>query len=284
MPKDERDEGKGQAGGADEQTQGQGGQADGLAPKPSTTTGQTETLFPPPLEQYASPEQSGRQNTQDWDADELMDERLNEQIRQAQENNSWGSIAGRLRERIIASLKPKLDYRGVLRQFRTSILSVNRVLTRMKPSRRYGFLYLGSRRDFTTHLLFAVDVSGSVSSDDLARGFSVLNRFFKYGIESIEVIQFDTEIKGPPLPLKKAQREVKVLGRGGTSFIPVIDYIDEHRHYDGLLIFTDGDAPMPPKPQNRRTRVLWLFNQESNYERIHKELRLIGRAAFLKED
>ncbi|MEO1209623.1 MAG: hypothetical protein AAFX78_08790 [Cyanobacteria bacterium J06638_20] len=34
---------------------------------------------------------------------------------------------------------PKLDYRAVLRKFRTSILSQQRHLTRMKPNRRYGF-------------------------------------------------------------------------------------------------------------------------------------------------
>jgi predicted metal-dependent peptidase len=34
---------------------------------------------------------------------------------------------------------------------------------------RYGDLYMGSHYDFTTRLLVAVDVSGSMGSDDLAR-------------------------------------------------------------------------------------------------------------------
>ena len=80
----------------------------------------------------------------------------------------------------------------------------------MKPNRRYGFQYMGSRYDFTTRLLFAVDVSGSMSSQDLALGFSVINRFFKYGIEAIDVIQFDTEIKGDPVSLKRGRRAVEV--------------------------------------------------------------------------
>ncbi len=204
-------------------------------------------------------------------------------IRVAQASNRWGSIAGKLRERLLAALKPKLDYRAILRQFRTSILATNRVLTRMKPSRRYGFQYMGSRRDFTTKLLFAVDVSGSIPSADLERGFSLINQFFRYGIEQIDVIQFDIEVKGKPLALKRARRAVEVLGRGGTSFAPVLAYIDEHRHYDGLIIFTDGYAPVPPKPQNRSTRILWLFNHEANYQAMARGLRTIGQAAFLKE-
>ena len=59
-------------------------------------------------------------------------------------------------------------------------------------------------------------------------------------IEQIDVIQFDIEVKGKPLALKRARRAVEVLGRGGTSFTPVLAYIDEHRDYDGLIIFTDG--------------------------------------------
>jgi predicted metal-dependent peptidase len=132
-------------------------------------------------------------------------------------------------------------------------------------------------------LLFAVDVSGSMSSQDLALGFSVINRFFKYGIEEIDVIQFDTEVKGAPVSLKRGRRSVEVAGRGGTSFAPVMRFLDEHRDFDGAIVFTDGYAPVPPRPKNRRTRVLWLFKSEETYRRQHEALRAIGRAAFLKE-
>jgi len=230
---------------------------------------------------YADHRETGRENTQDWDRDELTGERINEKITMAQASNQWGTISGDVQELILATLVPKIDYRAVLRHFRASILSVNRVLTRMKPSRRYGFLYMGSRRDFSTRLLFAVDVSGSVSSEDLERGFSVINRFFKYGLESIDVVCFDTEIKGKVLTLKKACREIRVTGRGGTNFDPVMTYIDKHRQYDGLVVFTDGFAPVPQKPANRKTRILWLFNTESNWNQMQKALLPIGRSAFL---
>lgn len=157
----------------------------------------------------------------------------------------------------------------------------------MKPSRRYGFQYMGSRRDFTTQLLFAVDVSGSVSSSDVANAFSIVNRLFKYGIESIDVIWFDTKIRNEkPLSIKKARREVAVVGRGGTDFRPLMDYIDEHRDYDGLIVFTDGIAPVPTPPKrNRRTRVAWLFNHEKNWKALHKKLELPGMvSAFVYAD
>lgn len=234
------------------------------------------------LATYANAVTSGEENTQDWGNQTLLAERIDAHIRSAQESNRWGTVAGLLRERILATLAPQLDYRAVLRQFRTSILTEQRVLTRMKPNRRYGFLYMGSRRDFSTRLLFAVDVSGSMGSADLARGFAVINRFFKYGLHSIDVIQFDTIIQGERLSLKRARHAITLLGRGGTSFAPVMQYIDTHRGYDGLIIFTDGYAPVPPRPKNRTTRILWLFNNEMSYRQMQQGLRSLGRSAYLK--
>ncbi|MFZ4792258.1 MAG: hypothetical protein ACOYMW_15440 [Candidatus Competibacteraceae bacterium] len=60
--------------------------------------------------------------------------------------------------------------------------------------------------------------------------------------------------------------------------------MDQHRDYDGLIIFTDGEAPIPPRPKNRQTRILWLFNHESNYQRAATQLRPMGRSIFLKVD
>lgn len=50
--------------------------------------------------------------------------------------------------------------------------------------------------------------------------------------------------------------------------------------YDGLIIFTDGESPIPLRPKNRQTRILWLFNHESNYQRAAAQLRPIGRSVF----
>ena len=232
---------------------------------------------------YADADTSGQLNTAEWDVDEFRVDEIDDKIRAAHASNTWGPMAGRCKEQILASLMPRLNYRAVLRQFRTSVRSIRRCLTRMKPNRRYGFVYMGSRYDFTTRLLVAVDVSGSMSQTDIAHGFGVINRFFAYGVPAIDVIQFDTKIQGSPLTLKRAQRQVIVSGRGGTNFTPVIDFLDAHRDYDGAIIFTDGHAPIPRMPQNRRTRVLWLFNTEATYRAMHPALRAIGRAAFLRE-
>ena len=234
------------------------------------------------LSVYTDPTLSGVENTNQWDRDELLSDRLDELVKMAQANDSWGSIGGKLREQILANLHPKLDYRAVLRKFRTSILSQQRRLTRMKPNRRYGFAYMGSRRDFTTRLLFAIDVSGSMGTEELRQGFSVVNRFFNYGVQAIDVIQFDAQITSDVMTFRRAQREVQLTGRGGTNFSPVLAYLEEHQDYDGLIIYTDGYAPCPAPPQNRRTRIMWLFVSEGNYRSCYPKLQHLGQGAYLK--
>ncbi len=235
------------------------------------------------LERYVDAGASGSENTQRWHHDEFQVEEINERIREAQQSDSWGTLTGRLQSVILATLVPKVNYRKMLRSFRASIVRSRRILTRMEPSRRYDFEYMGHRFGFSTRLLFAVDVSGSISDEDLRRGYSVVNQLFRYGIEQIDTLQFDVEIQGELLEFKKARKSIRITGRGGTSFDAVLNYIDEHRGYDGLIIFTDGYAPVPPRPANRRTRVVWLFNTEDNYRRMEARVRHIGKAAFIRE-
>ncbi len=235
------------------------------------------------LSEYTDKKQTGYENANDWDKNEYEEQMINDKIKEIQMSNSWGTITGNVQEQILATLKPKVNYRTILKAFRASVLSNKRRLTRMKPSRRYGFLYMGSRRDFNTKLLFAVDISGSVSSKALKNAFSILNRFFKYGIKEISAICFDTEIKGKLLTLKKAKKEIKIYGRGGTDFNAVVDYINKNREYDGVIIFTDGYAPPPDIPKNRKTKILWLFDSEENYNYCKDDLYRFGKVAFVKE-
>ena len=198
-----------------------------------------------------------------WDEDEELCDSVNQQIQKAQKTNQWGSVSGSFMESITASLKIPMDYRRILSQFRASIISQRRLLTRMKPNRRYGFEFMGSKFEPKTHLLVAVDVSGSIESSDLVNFFSIINRFFSYGVEVINVLAFDTEIK-QEFELKKASKIIKITGRGGTDFQCVIDYYEAHPEYQGLIIFSDGYADIPKI--KLRKQILWILTGKGEYD------------------
>lgn len=198
-----------------------------------------------------------------WDEDEELCVSVNAQIQKAQKTNLWGSVSGKFQETVTASLRIPMDYRRILSQFRACIISHSRQLTRMKPNRRYGFEYMGSKFEPKTRLLVAVDVSGSIGTDDLQNFFSIINRFFSYGVESIHVIAFDAEIK-QEFELKKARRNIKICGRGGTDFQCAIDYYEGHPEYLGLIVFTDGYANVPKIIKCKQ--ILWILTGKNEYE------------------
>ena len=213
-----------------------------------------------------------------WQQDDLMTAQVNEIIRDVK---SWGSLPGHLVEDIIASTKARVDYRKILAGFRASILSEKRKLTRMRPNRRSGFDAMGSRYDFTTRMIIGVDCSGSISKDDLQNFYTTINRFFQYGIQQIDVVQFDTGL-GEVQTLLKASENIKVTGRGGTCFQPFIDFVAKHPEYDGALIYTDGYATQPTIPVNMRTPLCWVLRSESELKKHEYWMRQSGRVCVIE--
>ncbi len=215
-----------------------------------------------------------------WEEDEARQLEINELVEAIKD---WGSIPGNMAETIIANTRARIDYRKVLSSFRASVLSSERHLTRMKPNRRTGFDYMGSKRDFCTSLLLAVDVSASISSRTLKHFYSVISKFFKYGIQSIDVIQFDCSLQGEPQTFKEAKKmkKIGILGRGGTDFNPVFKYVEENRQYDGLIILTDGYAQPPPRKPRGGTRVAWVCESEESYREHHEWMRKLGKVCYM---
>jgi len=212
-----------------------------------------------------------------WEEDEMRAQEINDII---EKMNAWGSIPGNMVQQIQASTKARIDYRKIMQGFRASVLSNTMRLTRMRPNRRTGFQQMGSIRKFDTKLLVAVDVSGSISDSMLSHFYSVINKFFKYGINEIDCVQFDCEL-GEVKSLRKASRTVEIFGRGGTSFQPVFDYLAEHNIYDGLIILTDGFAPHPNMDDSITAKILWVCENEKSYNLCKDWMQLYGRVCWM---
>ena len=212
-----------------------------------------------------------------WDEDELVVQMINEVI---STTKSWGSIGGNFAEVLQASVKAKINWRNVFAGFRASIISSKRRLTRMRPNRRTGFDNMGSTRRFDTKLLVAVDVSGSIPSKSLEYFYGVINSAFRYGFESIDVIQFDCGIRAVH-SLKKVIKDIAIIGRGGTSFQEPIDYAHENG-YDGLVILTDGFAMEPTIPDGFKTGILWVCENESCLKQHKDWMEKSGRTCVMQ--
>ena len=217
-----------------------------------------------------------------WEEDAFQSRQITDLI---QSTTGWGSLSAGMIELIKKSTEGRIDYRNALRGFRASILSQKRRLTRMRPSRRFGFEQMGSRYDFNTHILVAIDTSGSVGSEELGRYFNIITTFFKYGIQQVDVLMFDAAVQGDVMRLdeaKKRKQEFKVQGRGGTNFQAPVDYLVEHPEYDGMIIITDGYAPVPEIPPLCKAKLLWIIDNEASFRQHEKALRKTGRVCLMQ--
>lgn len=233
-------------------------------------------------EQGKGKQQAETDYTALWEEDQFQSRLITDLI---QSTTGWGSMPGGMIELIKKAAEGKIDFRSALRGFRASILSEKRRLTRMRPSRRFGFEQMGSRYDFITRILVAVDTSGSVGSEELGRYFNIITTFFKYGIQQVDVLMFDWEIQGDIMKLneaKKRKQEFKVQGRGGTNFQAPVDYVAKHPEYDGMIVITDGYAPVPEIPPHCKAKLLWIIDNEASFRQNEKALRKTGRVCLMQ--
>ena len=108
------------------------------------------------------------------------------------------------------------------------------------------------------HMLLAIDTSGSVSDSELQEFMGEIHHIYKTGVD-ITMIQCDTVIRS--IESYKGKNEIKVQGRGGTEFDPVLDYYNANqKKYTSLVYFTDGECGVSVKP---RSKVLWVLSERS---------------------
>jgi len=213
-----------------------------------------------------------------WGENPMIFYEINDIIKKT---TNWGSLRGDFVEKLQASTHSSIDWRNVLNGFRLSVLTSEKKLTRMKPNRRTGFQNMGSTRNFTTRILIAVDTSGSIGSEELRYFYGVINSAFKYGVETVDVIQFDTEIRSKCEKVTKKISSTLAIGRGGTSFQPPIDYAIDGG-YEGLVILTDGDAPQPKVPVGAGLKILWVCDSQFSYNRNSHWMQKLGRVCTMQ--
>lgn len=169
-----------------------------------------------------------------------------------------GSLPGRVRGLInecLASRRPAIDWRRVVRIFGQSSRHSRIATTHRRASRRFGTLP-GTKVRRASRLAVAIDTSASVAESELGRFFAEVHGIWRQGAE-VHVIECDAEIgrvyayRGEPPRF--------VVGRGGTRVDPVFAFLraDRMRRWDGCVYLTDGafDAPAvrPPCP------LLWVL-------------------------
>jgi predicted metal-dependent peptidase len=171
-----------------------------------------------------------------------------------------GNVPGEIENLIVVEefTAPKFDWKGYLRRFTGVSTKVFTKKIRRKENRRYED-NPGLKIKMRQHMLLAIDTSGSVSNDELTEFMNEIHHIHKAGVD-ITVVQCDTSIRS--IEPYKGKNEIKVFGRGGTEFDPVLDYYNANlKKYTSLVYFTDGECYTSVKP---KSKVLWVLSERSS--------------------
>lgn len=191
-------------------------------------------------------------------------ERLSVQWRQrmagaAQQALQAGKLGGALARLIDHLLQPQLPWRMLLAKYMTATARDDYNYSR--PSRREGDAIFPSLRSSEIDIVVALDTSGSVSDKEMGEFLAEIDAIKGQVRARVILHACDAQLAddGPwsfePWEEFKLPREFK--GGGGTSFLPVFDWLErEGRRPDLLVYFTDADGAFPV--QEPTFPVIWL--------------------------
>lgn len=170
-----------------------------------------------------------------------------------------GSLPGGVIETLNSFLESVIPWRSVLAQWMTDLMD-SEDFTWKRPNRRFQDIYLPSREreeGKLTHLTYFIDTSLSISNDDV----KIFNSEVKYIQEVLKpdkltLVQFDTRItKVRVFTEDEPFTDIEIRGRGGTSLIPVRNWIEEHKPTAAIIYSDLFCDPMEPLTQN--IPIIW---------------------------
>ena len=172
-----------------------------------------------------------------------------------------GKVPAGIERHVEAVLKPKIDWRKVLRDLILPMIPQD--YTYLKPNRR-GLstgVYLPSiAKDRYLEVLVAVDTSGSISGQELNLFLSEIQwiaRNFPAFRMTLLSVDADIHDKIELRCFADVQKITGLRGGGGTDFRPVFDYAVKHRKRL-IIFFTDGFGTFPERSPNIKT--IWVVS------------------------
>ena len=177
----------------------------------------------------------------------------------SQTEKKQGHVPGEMKGiiKIKEIVPPKFNWKNYLRRFTGISSKIFTKKIRRKENTKFPDMP-GLKVKMKQKLMLAIDTSGSVCDDEVREFMNEMHHIYKTGVD-ITLVQCDTYIRD--ISEYKGTYDLKLHGRGGTDFTPVIEYFNENTSYTSLVYFTDGEASTHVNP---RAKVLWVHSEQSD--------------------
>ncbi len=200
---------------------------------------------------------------------DAWDERIIDAYTLAENMKQCGNIPQYIVSMVQKLKKPTLDWRVLLQNFLQEEIHD---YSFCPPDYRYQetdfFLPAFNEKEAELHQIwFMVDTSGSITNKDLIDVFSelqgALNQFQNRLTGMLYF--FDANVKEPGIAIENIINilEIKPIGRGGTSFKAIFEFLKTVAELpNAIIILTDGLADIPDESVTQGVPVLWVLNNE----------------------
>lgn len=182
----------------------------------------------------------------------------------AQQAMQAGKLGGELARMIDHLLQPQLPWRMLLARYMNAVSRDDYSWSR--PSRREGNFILPSLRSRQTDLVVAIDTSGSIKDSEIEEFVDEIDALKGQVRARVTLLPCDAALcEGAPFrfePWEQFSRPKEIKGGGGTSFLPVFQWVAKEGIQPDLLVyFTDADGEFPR--QEPPYPVIWLVKGRS---------------------
>ncbi len=182
----------------------------------------------------------------------------------AQQAMQSGKLGGELKRMIDHLLQPQLPWRMLLARYMSALARDDYSYSR--PSRREGDFILPSLRSQQMDLVIAIDTSGSIKDSEIDEFVNEIDALKGQIRARVTLLPCDAVLcEGSPFrfePWEQFQRPEAIKGGGGTSFVPVFQWVESAGVQPDLLVyFTDADGAFPEREPHYP--VIWLVKGRS---------------------
>lgn len=198
-----------------------------------------------------------------------MDE-LRKELRDDAMTKLQGAAAAAFGGHCEAAGQRHVDWRALLRAWLTERIKGDWVSYPFSKRHLHRGLFMPSPgMNAPGHVVFAIDTSGSMSEQVLGDIVSELQAFRETFPCRLSVLQADAKVQSvthyEAMDGMEIPQRLQVVGRGGTHFKPVFDWVQVNAPDAIVLYATDGFGTFPPTaPPNP---VIWLLTPAAALER-----------------
>lgn len=165
-----------------------------------------------------------------------------------------GDLPGNIEEIIKEILSKQINWNKYLKNWISEKVFMSTEPSRYYRNKRYPKLHgivPGNKKQYKDPIAIAIDTSGSISSKELSIFIGEINNISFPKV----ILQCDTKVNSVKEVSQKKLKELEIVGRGGTSFVPIFDYVKKNK-IKSVIVFTDMEGDFPK--ETPKCNVLWV--------------------------